>query len=104
MDVCGGWVMVSSPAGADAGMMSFEVEVEVEVELAALLDVAAAVVDIFEDDLVQLESERESRRTLSVVSREGSAACGKTNPARDCRTKQACKRGQETEVYRSPRL
>jgi len=39
MDVCGGWVMVSSPAGADWGMVSLEVE------LAALLDVA--VVDIF---------------------------------------------------------
>jgi hypothetical protein len=51
MDVCGGWVMESSPAGADWGMMSLE-----EVELAALLDVTAlldvGVVDIFEDDLV----------------------------------------------------
>lgn len=40
MVVCGGWVMVSSPAGADWGM----------VELAARLVVA--VVDIFEEDLV----------------------------------------------------
>ena len=43
MVVWGGWVMVSSPAGSDWGMVSWEVE------LAAWLDVA--VVDIFEEGL-----------------------------------------------------
>jgi len=39
MVVCGGWVMVSSPAGADVGML-------MDVEFPVLLEAGDAVVDI----------------------------------------------------------